>query len=165
MRWQRAFPLLLLVAWLPLFAPEAWRLDGAYPDLAVLVVLHVALRRGREDAAFAGITIGLLRSPFTAAALGLDAFLLGGAGFVVGHLRRQLHADRWHVQAVLIAATCLAVRLVPLLIGRSGGAFWSAVPPALLSAIATVLAALPVLAVLRALRLLRGDPETEVAHV
>ncbi len=165
MKWRRALLVLALVAWLPLIVPTAWRLYGAYPDLALLAVLFVALRRGREDAAFTGVVLGLLGSPFTASALGLDAFLLGGIGFVVGHLRRELHGDHWHVQAVLIVVSSLAVRLIPLATGTAEGALLNAAVPALLAAVGTLLAAPPVFVLLSALRLLRGTPESEVAHV
>ena len=141
MRWRRALPVLALLAWLPLVVPVGWRVHGAYPDLSLLLVLFVALRRGREDAALAGVALGLVRSPFTAGALGLDAFVMGGTGFVVGHLRKQLHGERWHVQAVLVVASALTVRLFPLLLGTADGAVGRALVPACLSAIATLLAA------------------------
>ena len=155
MKRVRTLVVLAAAALLPLLAPAAWLRDGAFPDAAVLAVVYVALHAGPAPAAWCGVGIGLLASPWTAAPLGEASFLLGSAGFVTGAIRQAFYRDRASVQIALVAASTVGVRLSAEAFAAGAGGALHAVPAALLSAGATALAAPPVFGLLDAVRIFR----------
>lgn len=155
MRSGRTLLVLAAAALVPLLAPAAWLRAGAFPDVALLVVVYVALEAGPAPAAWCGAGLGLLGCPWTAEPLCLQAFLLGTAGFLAGAIRQALFRDEALVQLALVASLTLAVRLVSALLAGGPGDALATVPAALLAALATALAAPPVFGLLGALRLFR----------
>jgi rod shape-determining protein MreD len=147
--------ILLVAALLPLLAPAAWLRDGAFPHAGVLVVVYVALQAGPAPAAWCGVILGFLGCPWTAAPLGETSFLLGSAGFVTGAIRQAIYRDRAGVQIALVAAAVVFVRLTSEAFAGGSPAVLAAVPAALLSAVATALAAPPVFGLLGAVRVFR----------
>lgn len=175
MRRGRTLLVLLAAALVPLLAPGAWLCEGAFPDVGMLVVVYVALHGGPAPAAWCGVALGLLASPWTVAPLGEQSFVLGLAGFTAGAIREALYRDRAAVQIGLVVALVLVVRLAnaALVSAAAGSVAWDgasggggvlagalegtgdALPAALLSALATAVAAPPVFGVLDAVRLFR----------
>lgn len=103
--------LVLFAAWAPLLAPAAWVDHGAFPDVAVMVVVYAALTLGSERAAVFGVAIGLAASLFSPEPLGQQAFLLGATGLGLGRLRGTFFREHVLVQIAFVALAVLCVRL------------------------------------------------------
>jgi len=146
----------MLAALAPLIAPSAWLHGGGFPDIAVLVVMYVALEAGPAPAAWCGAALGFLMCPWTAEPLGQSAFLLGLAGFVTGTVRLSFNRDLAVVQLALVAVSAFAVRMAGAGLAPGTGGVLAAVPSALLSGAATAIVAPPVFGLLEWARLLKG---------
>ena len=164
-RWIAAAAVVLVCAAAPLFAPQAWAQHGAFPDLATLAVLYLAIQGTPERAAVLGVAIGLARSLWTPEPSGLDAALYGTLGWSGAHFGRAVFQDRILVQmaaagvgvvAVRGAAAAMAAMTAPASAGTRGmsAALW--LSSALLVAAATALAAPVVFGILSGLRLFAG---------
>ena len=162
-----SIPRFLLVAAIaiavPLVLPAHWVGDGLVPDIALLLVLYAALRGTPDSAAFLGVALGLATMPWTAAPVAQTALLLGGVGWVVGHLSRELERDRLPVQCALAFAGALIVRggaLAAATLERGGVSelpdvrLHGAVTGVILAAVSAALAAPFVLAIIERSRLL-----------
>ncbi len=163
MRWSRTVATAVTLALLPLLAPAAWLHGGAFPDLALLLVVFVAFAAGPEPATRVGIVIGLAATPWTIEPLGQAAFLLGATGFVIGSLRRTLELDRASVRVATVAVTALVLRSAGTLL--AGGSLLADARPILLAVAATAISAPPVMAALAGLRLVRGPARWRPAGV
>jgi rod shape-determining protein MreD len=83
---------------------------GAFPDVAVIVVVYAALSIGSERAALLGVALGLVMSLFSPEPLGQQAFLLGATGYALGRLRGTFFRDRVLVQIGFVELAVLIVR-------------------------------------------------------
>jgi rod shape-determining protein MreD len=72
--------LLLQITFIPLIS-----LGGYLPDVFILYLVYVALRRGQIEATMTGFIIGLLQDIVTIKFLGLAALSKTIAGFVIGY--------------------------------------------------------------------------------
>lgn len=78
------------------------------PDLALVIVALVAMRRGSMTGQIAGFASGLLADTISVAPLGLTAMTRTVAGYVVGRMQGLITVDRLVLPtAVSIAATAL----------------------------------------------------------
>lgn len=104
--------LVLIAAWTPLCAPADWVHHGAFPDIAMIVVVFAALRTDADHAALLGVAIGAVAGVFTVEPFGQQALLLGTTGYVAGRLRRTVFRDRPSVQVIFVALAVFAVRVL-----------------------------------------------------
>lgn len=100
----------LAAAAAPLLAPQDWAQHGAFPDVAALVVLHLAIAGTPERAALLGVAIGALRCVWTPEPFGLDAALYGTLGWSGAHAGRALFEERAGVRMVAAGASVVALR-------------------------------------------------------
>lgn len=161
----------------PLFVPQAWVHHGAFPDLAVLCVLYLAVSGTPQRAAVLGVAIGLLRSAWTAEPLGLDAALYGTLGWSGAHFGRAVFQERASVQMAASAAGVLALRSAGAMMaaltaltpaaaqGTHGMSPWTWIAAAAWSALATALAAPVAFALLSWSRILGGLERRRVRDV
>jgi rod shape-determining protein MreD len=167
-RWLAAAAVVVACAVAPLFAPESWAQRGAFPDLAALVVLYLAIQGTPERAAFLGMAIGLLRCVFTPDPTGLDAALYGALGWSGAHFGRAVFQDRATIQMAASAAGVLLVRgaaavvmaltaaSAPGAAGTHGMRALTWISASLFAALATGLAAPVVFSALSGTRVLAG---------
>ena len=82
--------------------------DGVKPDLALVIVALMAMRRGSMPGQIAGFASGLLADTISLAPLGLTAMTRTVVGYVVGRMEGLISID-WLLlpAAVAIAATVL----------------------------------------------------------
>jgi rod shape-determining protein MreD len=141
----------------PLFAPQAWVQHGAFPDVAALAVLYLAISGTPERAAVLGVAIGLLRCAWTPDPTGLDAALYGTLGWSGAHFGRAVFQDRVLVQMAAAGVGVIALRAasaavlsmsVGELTGTHGMSVFTWLAAAIWCALATALAAPVVFAVL-----------------
>jgi hypothetical protein len=109
-RWLCAALVVAACAVAPLLAPQAWAQRGAFPDLAALAVLYLAISGTSDRAAVLGVAIGLARSAWTPDPACLDAALYGTLGWSGAHFGRAVFQDRVLVQMAAAGAGVLAVR-------------------------------------------------------
>ncbi len=64
-------------------------LSGYLPDLFILYLVYIALRRGQIEATISGFIIGLLQDIITIRFFGLAAFSKTVAGFVAGYFYNE----------------------------------------------------------------------------
>jgi len=163
-KWIAAACVVLGCAVAPLFAPQQWAQHGAFPDVAALAVLYLAVSGTPERAAVLGVAVGLVRSLWTSAPLGADAALYGFLGWSSAHFGRALFHDRAIAKMAVAAAGVVAMRAAATLLAAPA---WSAGPPVgrgmsfptwasstALAAVATALAAPVVFAALSGSRVL-----------
>jgi len=122
-RWVPAASVVALCALAPLFAPQAWAQHGAFPDVAALTVLYLAIVATPERAALIGVAIGLVRSLVSSDPVGLDAALYGGLGWSGAQFGRALFDDRLVVKMCVAAAGVVALRAL-----AAGAAFMTSAP-------------------------------------
>jgi len=151
----RALLVLIVAALLPLIAPAAWLHHGGFPDVAVLVVVYVALESGAAPAAWCGAAMGFLACPWTDEPLGQHAFLLGCAGFAIGVVRQSFNRDLVSVQLALVAIAAMAVHVTSAGLAAGVVGALRAVPGGLLTAATTAIVSPPVFGLLDAARLFR----------
>jgi rod shape-determining protein MreD len=109
-RWLAVASVAGLCAAAPLFAPQAWAQHGAFPDVAALAVLYLAITATPERAAVMGMVIGLARSLWSSDPVGLDAALYGGLGWSGAQFGRAVFDDRLLVKMCAAAAGVVALR-------------------------------------------------------
>ena len=110
------------------FLPFA-ALGGFVPDLLILYLVTIALRRGQIEAMISGFIIGLLQDIITTQFFGLAALSMTVAGFVVGYFFNENTAEQTlgSYRYVLLVALCSVVHnLLYFMIffqGNSGSVF------------------------------------------
>lgn len=122
-RWLAVASVVALCAAAPLFAPQAWAQHGAFPDIAALAVLYLAITATPERAAVIGMAIGLARSLWSSDPVGLDAALYGGLGWSGAQFGRALFDDRLLVKMCVAGAGVVALRAL-----AAGAAFVTSAP-------------------------------------
>lgn len=76
----------------------ALRVGGVAPDLPLIVVVLLALRRGPEFGCLAGFAAGLLQDAAGGGLIGIQALTKGLVGFVIGALGGRLRVTQPLVQ-------------------------------------------------------------------
>jgi rod shape-determining protein MreD len=160
-KWLAAACLVLGCAAAPLFAPQAWAQRGAFPDLAALAVLYLAISGTPERAAVLGVAIGFLRGAWTPEPFGLEAALYGALGWSGAHFGRAVFQDRALIKMAAAGVGVLALRAASMgvaVVGAPPGARGPSIATwlfaTLLAAVATSLAAPVVFSVLSGSRVL-----------
>jgi rod shape-determining protein MreD len=83
----------LLPVWLP---------TGAAPDLALLLVVFLALQRRTTLGLWSGFWLGLLQDAAGGAPLGLNATVLVGVAYLAGMLRTKLFKEHASAQVAIV---------------------------------------------------------------
>jgi rod shape-determining protein MreD len=98
--------LLLQTTFLPFIA-----LGGYLPDLFIIYLVYIALRRGQIEATISGFIIGLLQDILTTQFFGLAALSKTIAGFVAGYFFNENTAEQTlgSYRYVLLVALCSVV--------------------------------------------------------
>ena len=104
--------LLTLIAQLALVRRIA--VFGVQPDLTILLLVLLALRRGPVGGTLLGFAIGLLQDLLVPETLGMNALAKSIIGWAVGKLSRQLAMDGPALYFALIVAAVLVHDLVYL---------------------------------------------------
>ena len=111
--------LLLQTTFLPLIT-----LGGYLPDLFILYLVMVALRRGQVEATIHGFIIGLLQDVVTTQFFGLAALSKTIAGFIVGYFYNENTVEQTlgSYRFVLLVALCSVIHnLIYFIIFFQGG--------------------------------------------
>lgn len=74
------------------------RVADVTPDIPLLIVLLVALRRGPEFGGLAGFAAGVLQDAATGGLIGVQALTKGIVGFAIGHLGTRFRVTQPLVQ-------------------------------------------------------------------
>ena len=120
--------LLLQTTFLPFIT-----LGGYLPDLFILYLVYVALKRGQIEATLSGFIIGLLQDIATTQFFGLAALSKTIAGFIAGYFYNENMAEQTlgSYRFVLLVALCSSVHnLLYFTIffqGSSGAVFLSTI--------------------------------------
>ena len=96
--------LLFQTTFLPFIA-----LGGYLPDLFILYLVYIALRRGQIEATISGFIIGLLQDIITTQFFGLAALSKTIAGFIAGYFFNAGVAQNQLVAASLVLAARIGV--------------------------------------------------------
>ena len=98
--------LLLQTTFLPFIA-----VGGFLPDLFILYLVYIALRRGQIEATISGFIIGLLQDIITTQFFGLATFSKTIAGFVAGYFFNEntIEQTLGSYRYVLLVAFCSVV--------------------------------------------------------
>ena len=98
--------LLLQTTFLPFIS-----LGGYLPDLFIIYLVYVALRRGQIEATISGFIIGLLQDIITTQFFGLAALSKTIAGFIAGYFYNENTAEQTigSYRYVLLVALCSIV--------------------------------------------------------
>src|SRR5262245_15886587 len=90
----------------------ALRIGDVLPDLPLIVVVLLALRRGPEFGCLAGFAAGLLQDAAGGGLIGVQAFTKALAGFAVGWLGGELRVTQPLVQVPGLAVLTVAEALL-----------------------------------------------------
>jgi rod shape-determining protein MreD len=90
----------------------ALRIGDVLPDLPLIVVALLALRRGPEFGCVAGFAAGLLQDAASGGLIGVQAFTKALAGFAVGALGSELRVTQPLVQVPALALLTVAEGLL-----------------------------------------------------
>lgn len=119
---------------------------GVQPDLTILLVVLLALRRGPRTGTLLGFAIGLLQDLLVPETLGMNALSKSVVGWAVGKLSRQLALEGPMLYFGLVGVTVLAhdfiylVCLTRLDVGRLLTIYFThSVPAALYTALVSTL--------------------------
>ena len=82
------------------------------PDLILLVLIYIALRKGPLVATCMGFGIGFMQDIYLPVDLGLNALAKSLVGFAVGYGRTRIVADNIQVQVALIFGATLCHDMV-----------------------------------------------------
>jgi rod shape-determining protein MreD len=98
--------LLLQTTFLPFIA-----LGGYLPDLFILYLVYIALRRGQIEATISGFIIGILQDIITTQFFGLAALSKTIAGFVAGYFFNENTAEQTlgSYRYVLLVGLCSVI--------------------------------------------------------
>ncbi len=88
---------------------------GIQPDLSILLLVLLALRRGPVSGTLLGFTIGLLQDLLVPETLGMNMLAKSIVGWAVGKLSRQLAMDSPALYFALIVTAVLAHDLIYLI--------------------------------------------------
>ena len=89
---------------------------GVKPDLALVIVALVAMRRGSMSGQVAGFVSGLLEDAISVAPLGFTAMIRTVVGYLIGRLEGVIAVDRLLLPAIIaVVATVLKAFSVTLL--------------------------------------------------
>ena len=84
------------------------RVAGVAPDLPLILVVLLALRRGPEFGCLAGFATGLLQDAASGGLIGIQALTKGMVGFVIGALGGRLRVTQPLVQVPGLVLLSLA---------------------------------------------------------
>lgn len=82
----------------------ALRIADVAPDIPLIVVVMLAMRRGPEFGCGAGFLAGLLQDAATGGLLGVQALTKSVIGFGVGALGGRLRVDHTRAGAIVVVA-------------------------------------------------------------
>jgi rod shape-determining protein MreD len=109
-------------------------IGGVTPDLVLILLVFLAVRRGSMSGQVAGFTIGVVEDLASLAPLGFHALLRTLLGFAAGRLHGYLFLDPVLMPFLLVvavgiikgllAAAAAAAFAVPTDFGVLGGVFW-----------------------------------------
>ena len=85
----------------------AGRLSGLHPDLVLLFVLSIGMRRGETAGTLWGIGLGFVEDALSAGLPGVNLLTKGLLGFAAGALREQLDCDNPNTQGIVAALATL----------------------------------------------------------
>jgi len=97
----------LAIALLTLQTSGSGGLSGLQPDLGLLFVLAIAMRRGETHGALWGIGLGFVEDVFSAGLPGVNLLTKGLLGFAAGSLSDHLDCDNPNTQAIVAALATL----------------------------------------------------------
>jgi len=125
--------------------PDALKLQGVLPDVALLLVVYFAVMEGEERAMFTGLIGGVYQDVASDATLGHHVLCLVAVGFVMGRLSTRLVTEHPVVKAGLVFLAALSAGILYIAIQYvqqpANGAFnpilTSAIPSAFYTALLT----------------------------
>ncbi len=104
--------------WIPLLAFLAvllqttvlysWRIAGLAPDLVFLVVIFLALQKPNTVGLWIAFAVGLFEDVAGGGPLGMNALVLVGLAYLVGHLRKQFFKENYTSQMLIVLIFTMA---------------------------------------------------------
>ena len=70
---------------------------GVVPNTALLIVMSIALLRGKYYGGFTGIIMGLLQDVIFSSVIGINAFIYFFAGYLIGMAENKLSRDNMFI--------------------------------------------------------------------
>ncbi|HEY8362705.1 MAG TPA: rod shape-determining protein MreD [Tissierellaceae bacterium] len=77
------------------------RIFGVEPNIALLVVISIAIFKGRFYGAFLGLIVGLIQDVLFSPVIGVNAFILFFAGYFVGLIENKLIKENIFIPIIL----------------------------------------------------------------
>lgn len=74
---------------------------GVEPNIALLVVLSIAIYKGRFYGAFLGLVIGIIQDILFSPVIGVNSFILFLAGYFVGLIENKVIKDNLFIPVIL----------------------------------------------------------------
>ncbi|MDF1534890.1 MAG: rod shape-determining protein MreD [bacterium] len=106
-----ALALLLQSAGIPMIFPQ-WVTQGV--DLPLVIVVHIALTRGKSSGMVSGLILGYLQDALSGGVLGFNGMAMVVAGFTGGLLREKFFVRSTAHRSISIAGAVLAFLLVKI---------------------------------------------------
>jgi len=81
------------------------------PDLLLVLTVAIAMHRGKLTGLKAGLFAGAIADIFSVGRLGLNIFLLGACGFLVGYFADKIYKESMFAQCLVcaIASLCYGI--------------------------------------------------------
>ncbi len=137
-------------------------LDGARPDVLLLLAIVAGSLAGPEKGAIVGFSAGLAFDVVLGTPFGLSAFVYTLVGYVVGSLGANVVRSAWWITPALVAVASAAGVVLYALVGAVLGQPTLDGPP--LGAIVVVVAVVNALFAPLAVRALRSARTSDVDH-
>lgn len=99
--------LLFILIFFQSFLSEVVSIKGIRLDLALLILVYVALTKGPTQGVVFGFLIGLLLDVFTPQRLGLGALIKSVVGFAIGIFKDNLFLENWYSKLTIVFLSVL----------------------------------------------------------
>lgn len=93
-----------------------FNIAGIKPNLFIILVLFIGIFIGKIHGATIGIVLGILLDFFVGKSIGINAIMLGIAGFLGGILTRNFSKDSRITIMLMVASTTLVCEMVAYII-------------------------------------------------
>lgn len=90
-------------------------INGVYPELVLLGLLHYANSRGQLHGQLIGMVVGFIIDFLSEAPLGFFAFIYTLIGFIIGSMKQKIYSDSI-LLPILISGICLVIKEIAVVI-------------------------------------------------
>ncbi len=94
---------LILALLLHLTILDIFAIGWIKPDLLLVVTVVFAMQKGKRTGLKVGLLAGALADIFSAGGLGINIFILGGLGFLIGYFSERIYKESIFAQSFICA--------------------------------------------------------------